>query len=311
MKQWLLKEEEKAKVGRPKLANEDVIKKAKLSLCLSLFLCIVLSFFLASQITGEDPLKLAYSISLEKVFGALENKDGFIIKESYNKNNDYVMEVNIPTSVDNYSGSYKYTLYEMKNNSWKEKESKEIKEGTSSFKIVVKSLKNQNKTWKIKLQIVNGSKINKSYAPYGWSFVDANNNEDKYTYKIFTVKGYYSPVELSEIKEANNSNNKVTLSTKKNKPRSFILNLPDNNNFDVIVKYTDVNSKKVILANDKKASGTKVYNIPNLNRSTLVTFKIYSNNIKKLKLSNWKTNTDSNDNTYITNTYILKPEKAY
>lgn len=147
--------------------------------------------------------------------------------------------------------------------------------------------------------------------PYGWGFVDATNNEDKYTYKIFTVKGYYSPVELSEIKEVNNSKNKVTLSTKKNKPRSFILNLPDNNNFDVIVKYTDVNSKKVILANDKKVSGTKVYNIPNLNRSTLVTFKIYSNNIKKLKLSNWKTNTDSNDNTYITNTYILKPEKAY
>lgn len=310
MKQWLLKDE-KNKVGRPKLANDEVIKKAKITLCFSLFLCVLLSFYFAGEVTGKDPLKLAYSVSLEKVFGALENKNGFIVKESYNKNNDYVMEINIPSSVDNYSGSYKYTLYEMKNDSWEEKETKEIKEGTSSFKIVINSLKNQNKTWKIKLQIINGSKIEKSYAPYGWDFVDAEENENMYTYKVFTVKGYYSPIEQREIKEANNSDNKATLNTKKNEPRSFILNLPSDNTYDVVVKYTDVNSKSITLANDKNVTGSKVYSIPNLDRTTLVTFKVYGDNIKKLKLSNWKPETDSKGNTYITNTYILKPEKAY
>lgn len=310
MKQWLLKEE-KNKVGRPKLANDEVIKKAKITLCFSLFLCVLLSFYFAGEVTGKDPLKIAYSVSLEKVFGALENKNGFIVKESYDKNNNYVMEINIPSSVDNYSGSYKYTLYEMKNDSWEEKETKEIKEGTSSFKIVINSLKNQNKTWKIKLQIINGSKIEKSYAPYGWNFVDAEENENMYTYKVFTVKGYYSPIEQGEIKEANNSDNKVTLNTKKNEPRLFILNLPSDNTYDVVVKYTDVNSKSITLANDKGITGSKVYSIPNLDKATLVTFKVYGDNVKTLKLSNWKEETDSKGNTYITNTYILKPEKAY
>lgn len=310
MKQWLLKDE-KNKVGRPKLANEEVIKKAKMTLCFSLFLCVLLCFYFAGEVTGKDPLKLAYSVSLEKVFGAIENKNGFVVKENYNKNNDYVMEINVPSSVDNYSGSYKYTLYEMKNDSWEEKETKEIKEGTSSFKIVINSLKNKNKTWKIKLQIINGSKIEKSYAPYGWNFVDAEENENMYTYKVFTVKGYYSPIEQGEIKEANKSDNKVTLNTKKNEPRSFILNLPSDNTYDVVVKYTDVNSKSITLANDKNITESKVYSIPNLDRTTLVTFKVYGDNIKKLKLSNWKAETDSKGNTYITNTYILKPEKAY
>jgi len=209
-----------------------------------------------------------------------------------------------------YSGSYKYTLYELDGKSWKEKDAKSIDEGTKSFKIKVPSLKNENKTWKVKLQIVNASKIDKSYAPGTWSFVDAENNIDKYTYKVFTVKGYYSPISLSEEKEAGKNKNKISVMTEKENPRELILNFPEGV-YDVKISYTDSSSKNVILANDKDVSVTKKYVIPNGNRASKVTIKVYGNNVENLKLSNWKEETDKAGKTYITNTYILKPERAY
>ena len=309
LKEWLLKEEKK-KVGRPKLADENVLKKARISIVLSLIFCFALTFTFISNIKGTSPFNLAYHLTLEKLFGAIENKNGFVVKTSYDDNDNYVMEFTIPQSVDKYSGSYKYTLYEMDKNSWKEKETKEIEKGEDYFKVVINSLKNQNKTWKIKLQIKNASKITKSYAPAGWTFVNAKENENMYAYNIFTVKGYYSPITLGEIKESKKMKNKITVETKKEDPRSFILNLLDDD-LDVKVSYTDVNSKKINLDADIMVDGAKTYTIPNLNRSTIVTFKVYGSNVSDLKLSNWKEEVDKNENSYITNTYILKPENAY
>lgn len=310
MRDWLLKDE-KAKVGRPKLANEEVLKKAKVSIALSLLVCFIMTFSFMSTLKGVSPFTLAYHLTLEKMFGALENKNGFIVKTTYDKDSNYVMEFSIPENVDRYSGSYKYTLYEMNGNSWIEKETKEIEKGTTNFKINIKSLKNKSKTWKIKFQIVNGSKIKESYAPFGWTFVDAEDNANMYAYKIFTVKGYYSPVSLDEIKESKKNKDKVTIITKKEDPRQFTLNLPSNNTYNVSVKYTDANAKKVLLADDKDVSGRKTYSIPNMNRITQVTFKIYSSNLDGIKLSNWKKETDKKGNSYITNTYVLKPEQTY
>lgn len=310
MKEWLLKDE-KAKVGRPKLADETVLKKAKLTICLSLFLCVLFSFYFAGVITGENPLKLAYHVSLEKVFGAIENKNGFLVNYKYDDNYNYVMEFKIPQTIDRYSGSYEYTLYEMNENEWKEVESKRIDKGTSAFKVTVKSEKNQNKTWKIKLQILDAAKIEESYAPAGWTFMNAGENKDMYAYKVFTVKGYYSPVTLEEINEAKKNQDKITVTTERSNPRLLTINLPDSSFYDVKVTYTDTYSKKVVLVDDKEVSGKNEYEVPNINKITNATVKVYGDNLSSLKLSNWKEDKDKNGNSYITNTYLLKPEQTY
>ncbi len=309
MREWLLKDE-KAKVGRPKLADSDVLKKAKVTMLIGFALSFVFFFSFMSMLMNTTPTKLAYKLTVEKLFGALENKNGFLVKDYYDDNKDYVMEFNVPGTVDNYSGSYKYTLYELDGKSWKEKETKSIDRGTKSFKIKVPALKNENKTWKVKLQIVNASKIDKSYAPGTWSFVDAKNNSDKYAYKVFTVKGYYSPISVSEEKEAVKNKNKISVITEKENPRELILNFPEGL-YDVKISYTDSSSKNVILASDNDVSVTKRYVIPNSNRVSKVTIKVYGSNVENLKLSNWKEETDKKENSYITNTYVLKPEKAY
>ena len=41
MKEWLLKDE-KNKVGRPKLANDEVLKKAKISIAIGLIISFIL-----------------------------------------------------------------------------------------------------------------------------------------------------------------------------------------------------------------------------------------------------------------------------
>ncbi len=310
MKEWLLKEE-KNKVGRPKLADVDAIKKSKKMIVLSLLLCLVLSFFLIDIVTGKSPLKTIYHLTLEKTFGALENKDGFMVNYKYDDNHDYVMEFKVPNSVSNYSGGYKYSLYEMTKNEWELKKVKEYDSNTKSFKIKINSVKNQNKTWKIKLEITNAAKIDKSYAPSGWNFNDGEKNSDKYAYKVFTVKGYYSPVLNEEIKEAKKSKGKIVVSTLKENPRNFTVTLPDNNIYKIIVKYTDVSNKNVMLKTFDNAVNKINVVVPNVNKSTKVTFMIYGNNIKKLKLSNWKYKKDNNKKAYITNSYILKPENTY
>ena len=311
MREWLLKDEEKNPVGRPKLAREDVLKKAKASIYISIAICIMLSVCFFAEMKNEDPLKFTYHLTFEKLFGAIENKNGFIAKESYDKESNFVMDISIPSSVNRYSGNYKYTLYEMNGNSWKEKETKEIEKGTKNFRIKINSLKNENKTWKIKLQIINASKISETYEPAGWSFVKSDKNEEMYAYKVFTVKGYYSPVSLNEIKEEKKIKDKISVMTNKNEPRKFILLLPTNNTYDVKVTYTDVSGKKVILKEDDDISGKVSYDIPNINKSTLVTFKISGFNVSNIKLSNWKEETEKSGDKVIKGTYVLKPERAY
>lgn len=150
----------------------------------------------------------------------------------------------------------------------------------------------------------NVSVIEKSYAPASWHFVDSKKPEDKYTYKTFTVKGYYSPVTINEIKEKKNG--KIYVETSREDPRCFTLNLRDRK-YDIVVKYLDENGKEVLLSKENDITGIKNYRVPNLNRSTKVTFKITGSNLKDKKLSNWK----YVDNKYITNSYVLKPERAY
>lgn len=311
MREWLLKDEEKNPVGRPKLAREDVLKKAKASIYISIAICIMLSVCFFAEMKDEDPLKFTYHLTFEKLFGAIENKNGFIVKEKYDNESNYVMEVSIPSVIDRYQGSYRYTLYEMDGNSWKEKETKEIEKKAKNFKIKIDSLKNQNKTWKIKLQIINASKISETYEPAGWSFMDSSKSEDKYAYKIFTVKGYYSPVTKEEIKESINNKDKISVSTNKNEPRKFILLLPTNNTYDVKVTYTDVSGKNVILKEDSDVNGNISYTIPNINRASIVTFKVKGFNTSSLKLSSWKEGTDKSGDKVIKGTYVLKPERAY
>ena len=57
-------------------------------------------------------------------------------------------------------------------------ENKKLKEKININEKEIDSLKNQNKTWKIKLQIINASKISETYEPAGWSFMDSSKSED-------------------------------------------------------------------------------------------------------------------------------------
>lgn len=311
MRDWLLKEE-KAKVGRPRLAADDAVKKAKLLITICLMICTIMAFSFISIIKGISPAQYAYRLTFEKLLGTTENPDGFITKDYYDDDYNYVMEIKVPKEVSKYSGYYKYTTYYLKDNGWVKKESNKYPNDTKSFKIKIDSLKNKNVTWKIELQVLNASVINKSYAPSSWTFVDAKKQEDKLAYKVFTVKGYYSPVTTEEINEAGKSPNKVAVETTRENPRGFILLLPEGT-YDVMVKYTDASGKEVLLSKDKGIEKRKVYEVPNLNRSTKVSFKVWpkTGNIKGLGLSNWKVFKDKHNDEYLTNSYVLKPAKSY
>lgn len=303
MKEWLLSDDAKNKVGRPKLADNSILNKAKISICVCFLICIVLSISFVGVIRDESPLKLLYSVTFEKVFGTIENKNGFLVNEYY-KDNDYVMEVKPSSNVESYQGNYKYTLYKLADNQWVEEENKTIKKGTKSFKINIKSACNKNVTWKIKLQITNGSKIQKSFAPASWQFVDSEDQYSKYAYKVFTVKGYYSPIPNDELKIAKKNNNKITINTKKNNPRTFIINTPIK--VKLKVSYTDLN--KTIKLKSIEITDKGKITIPNLSKISNVTFKIYADDVDRYKLDNWSL---SENKTHITNTYLLKPEAAY
>lgn len=311
MKDWLLSDD-KAKVGRPKLADNDALHKSRLLIILSVIISLLMLFTFVSIINNSNPLDYAYSLTLAKIFGEKENNNGFLVKSYYDKDSNYVLEVKASEQVESYSGSYRYTTYYLKGEEWVLKDTVDIPLNTNSFKIKIDSLKNKNKTWKVKLQIVNASKITKSFAPTGWTYQDGTKAEEKYTYKVFTVKGYYSPVTYEEIKEADKSTSKVTIITNKDNPRKFILNVP-NNNYDVIVKYTDKTGKKVVLKSDTGVNGVTNYEVPNMNKATEVTFNVSINgvlNLEDYKLSNW-TIKNINGTSYLTNTYVLKPESAY
>lgn len=310
----LLKEEEKNKVGRPKLADSYDIKKAKVYLFINLLSCFILIFLLISTIKGLSPLNYAFNLTIGKLTGKTLNEDAFMVKEYYDEDSNFVMNINT-NNIDKYSGSYKYTTYYLKNNKWLKKETKDIERGKRNIKIKIESKENENVTWKIKFQIVNASSIKKSYAPFLWNFQDAKKNIDKYAYKVFTVKGYYSPITLNEIKEYKKDKNKIGVYTTKKEPRIFNINLP-NGKYDIKIVYTDLNGKEVVLANDKEKENKASYKIPNIERSTKVTIKVISdiNNkdeFNKMVLSNWKVDKSKNNNYYAINSYIVKPEKSY
>lgn len=303
MKEWLLSDETKNKVGRPKLANDSILNKARISIGICLFICAILSVSFIGVIKGQSPLKLLYSMSFEKIFGVIENKDGFMVNEYYN-DNDFVMEIKPSATVESYQGSYKYTLYKLTNNEWVEQKSVTTKKGVKSFKINIKSVQNTNVTWKIKLQITNGSKIDKSFAPASWQFMDDDDDALKYAYKVFTVKGYYSPIPNDELKDAKKSSDKIVINTKKNAPRTFIINTPIE--VKVKVSYTDLN--KTIKLKEISIKDKGEITIPNLSKASNVTFKIYADNIKNYKLNSWDLSTNEE---CISKTYLLKPEAAY
>lgn len=312
MREWLLKED-KAKVGRPKLADNEAVRKAKILIFICLFSCAIMAFSFISIIKGVSPFRYAYALTIEKLVGSSENPDGFITKSYYDDNYNYVMEIKIPRQVSSYSGNYKYSTYYLKDDNWVKKETKEFPKDTDKILVRIDALKNKNVTWKIDLQILNAAAINKSYAPSGWTFVDANKQEDKRASKVFTVKGYYSPVPIDEIKEVAKKKDKLSVATSRDNPRAFTLNLPANGSYDVVVKYTDTAGKEVTLAKDSGITGKKVYQVPNLDRSTKVSFKIWGINtsVKDLKLSRWSAVKDKHGNYYVTNTYVLKPARSY
>lgn len=307
-KDWLLKDE-KSKVGRPKLANDEVLKKAKISIVLSIIVCFVMSFMFVCEVKNVSPGKYAYSLTFAKLGATINNKDGFIVKEKYNKNSDYVIDIKPSKKVKSYQGRYKYILYKLNGSKWKKIDEKEF--NNKGTKVIVESLKNKNETYKISLYIINGSKVSKSFEPFSWEFVDSSKQEEKYAYKVFTVKGYYSPISLDETKESKTKEKtKVTISTTKNNARTFTINVPKEE-YKLNVSYTDDVDKKIVLVNEKKLTGKYEFKIPNVNKVSNVTVKVYLNEEENFKLSNWKVKEDSKKQKYITNTYMLKPEKTY
>ena len=316
MKEWLLKEEAKAKVGRPKLATYMLIKKSYIMLLSSLIIVLILSVCFIGTIKHMSPLELLNYTFGKKLEGIVSNNNGFIVKEYYDDGYDYVMKINASSYVKNYSGNYKYTTYYLKNNKWIEHDSKELKKGDNFIKIKFESLKNQNRTWKVKIQVLNSSGVKESYAPYGWKYVDAKKEENKYAYKIFTVKGYYSPVTLSEEKESSKNKDKISVSTEKKDPIKFNVSVKDYA-YDMNVFYTDNSGKKTTVLKKDNLKEDYSFNISNDQSVIKVTINIYvkdikDNDLKKMVLSNWEIKTDEKSKQdYVTNTYLLKPERGY
>lgn len=315
MKEWLLKEETKNKVGRPKLASNSAVKKAKVWIISCLLICVILSFGFVCVLKDVNPFVYAYSLTFEKLVGNLQNQNGFVVKESYDDEGNYIMEVKTSSKVDSYSGAYKYVLYKLSGSKWNEVETKQYDVKTKSFKVKIDSLKNKNKTYKIELYVLNAAKIDTSFAPYGWRFSDSSNQDEKHAYKVFTVKGYYSPVSSNEINEAKDKENVIKVSTNKNDPRTFNIDVPGYE-YDVVSKYTDENDKEITLKDDKGKTGESSYEIPNVNKTTKVTFVVWPKGItydelKKISLSNWNIKKDKDGKYYVSFTYDLKPERAY
>lgn len=315
MKDWLLKTDTKNKVGRPRLADDKEVKKAVILIAFSLLLCFILGFSFVCQVKNVNPVEQAYSFTFSKLFGSLQNKNGFVVKENYDNENNYIMEIKPTAVVNSYSGSYKYVLYKLTGSSWKEIETEVYSYKTKSIKVKINSLENKNETYKICLYILNGSKIKKSFAPTKWQYSDSSNQAEKHAYKVFTVKGYYSPVKTSETKEVNSKKEVINVSTDKINSRLFTLSVPSYN-YRILVKYTDEVGKEITLEDNKNATSQSVYKIPNVNKISTVTFMVWPYNIskkelEKIKLSNWNLETDTNGNYYVKGVYTLKPEKNY
>ena len=89
MRDWLLKDDTKNKVGRPKLATEKLIFKSKIMIVVSLLLAALLFFSFICDVKNENPVEVIYYDTLVKFFGPIENKNGSV-KEKYDENHDYV-----------------------------------------------------------------------------------------------------------------------------------------------------------------------------------------------------------------------------
>lgn len=315
MKEWLLKTDTKNKVGRPRLADDLVVKKARHLIAFSLLLCFVLGFCFVCDIKQLNPIEHAYSLTFSKLFGSLQNKNGFFVKEGYDDENNFIMEIKPSSKVYSYSGNYKYVLYKLTGSTWKEVETKEFPIKTKLIKVKIDSQKNTNHTYKISLYILNGSKINTSFAPTKWSFSDSSNQSEKHAYKVFTVKGYYSPIGTDELKEITKKKDVINVSTDKINPRLFKLSVPSYN-YRALVKYTDEVGKEIILSDYKDAINESIFKVPNVSKMSKVTFMVWpygisKNDLEKMKLSNWDLKTDANGNYYVQGNYTLKPEKSY
>lgn len=313
MKEWLLKEDKKNKVGRPRLADSIVLKKAVCLLVFSFALSFILIFGFICEIKNVNPISYAYSLTLEKLVGNIKENKNFLVTESYLQNGDFVMKFKPQEKVLQYQGKYKYVLYKLSDSKFKKVKEETFDIDTKEFSVKVKRNVNKNETYKINLYVLNASKITDSYAPKGFSFSKSKSQNEMYSYKIFTVKGKYSPINNEELKE--NKGNKISVTTDYQDPRKFIVKVP-NYNYNILVKYTDESSKDVILADYKNLNGISSYVVPCINKISNVTIKIWPNTsskdeIENIKLSSWNLKQDKNNNYYISNTYLLKPEKAY
>lgn len=305
MREWLL-QDEKAKVGRPKLATENLINKSKKLLVIAFLSCFLLSFCFISEINGKDPIKYAYSLTFSKFFGQIENPNGYKVKTYYNKDNNYIMDINVPANIKKMEGKLIYTTYYLKNNEWVEFEQKEIK--SDKYRIIFKSKKNKNTTWKIKLQLIDSLKYKETYEPSTWSFYKSDKKNESYAYKVFTVKGYYSPVSLLELKESKKKD--IFILTPKSNPRKFIINI-DKYKYDINVSYIDSTNTKVKLESKKDLNKSTSYEIPEMEKATDVTFKICINELSKEKLEKLVPSTWKIEKSCAKASYILKPKAAY
>lgn len=311
MIEWLLKDEQKAKVGRPKLADSSVLKKAGISITLCFLTCIVMGFMFVCNVKNLKPKDVLYSITIQKLEASVGTSDTFVVKQKYNSSFDYVIDITPSVKIKKYNGNYKYILYRLDGNDWKKIDEKILDKKEKSIKINVESKENKNVTYKLNLYILN-AKTTKSFAPYSWKFVDSKKQEEKHTYKVFTVKGYYSPISLSEKKEAKkNKDKKITITTDKKNSRKFTINVP-NGNYKLNVKYTDDEQKEIVLKNEENLKGNSSFEVPNVNKLSKVTIRVWQDsNIGKFKLSNWALKKDKLNNDYIYNTYMLKPDAKY
>lgn len=310
MKDWLLKEEIKNKVGRPRLATDKVVKKAIISIVFCVLICFVMISCFVCSIKNVSFIDYAYNLTLKKLPANLVKSNTFSVNSYYDDNNNYVMNLKPSNKVKSYSGKYRYVLYKLVGSDWKKQEEKTFEKNTKNISINVESLKNKNQTYKINLYIINAAKINDNFAPFSWTFVDSKDQNKKFASTIFTVKGYYSPISINEIKESKNKTDKITVETSKNNPRLFTIKTPQLM-YDLSITYTDENGKTILLAYDKNVNNSSSYLIPDVNKLTNVTIKILTDNVSKYKLSNWKLKKDKDGKEYITNSYNLKPYNNY
>ena len=303
MKEWLLKEE-KAKVGRPKLADESIIKKAWIMIASCVLIIFVLSFNLFCDIKGVKPTKYINMLAVTKLKGSIIKDSNFEVTSKYNKDKDFVLSIKPTEKIKNTKSKYKYVLYKLSNSSWEKVDEKTYNKNTKAFSIKIKSIINKNETYKLCLYLLDSNKKLDSFEPSMWKFVDSDDLDKRYAYNIFTVKGYYSPI-INEELNIKNKDNKFYISTSKSNPRQFTLSAPDIT-YSYKITYTDETSKKILLKEEKDTNGNKEFIIPDVNKLTNVSIKIYNDEIKKYKLKTWNTKKD-----FIYNTYILKPKNSY